>query len=190
MSPTDRSSFQHLANYPSVGLWLSAIEFLCPLFHDIHVGLLIGIYKKKNAFNNDLWESDRSQVSAIINIAPKIVFIYKCTIYIFHPKILESTICRDLALSNSYAPCSVIYMLHTTLPWYAFCTKHFRHLQFDPGSQNFQTIYHSLQSPLHFCPFQCTFVMILLSITQHTGSLIGINKKYTRVRPTAITFHT
>jgi hypothetical protein len=37
MSPTDHSSFQHLANYLSAGSRLSAIEFLCPLFHDIRI---------------------------------------------------------------------------------------------------------------------------------------------------------
>jgi hypothetical protein len=37
MSPTDRSSFQHLANYLSAGSRLSANEILCPMFRDIHV---------------------------------------------------------------------------------------------------------------------------------------------------------
>jgi hypothetical protein len=46
------------------------------------------------------------------------------------------------------------------------------------GSQKFQTIYRSLQSPPHSFPSQCTFIMILLETTKHMGSLIGIiNKK-------------
>jgi hypothetical protein len=36
-SPTNHSSFQHSANYLSVGSWLSDIEFLCPLFYDIRI---------------------------------------------------------------------------------------------------------------------------------------------------------
>jgi hypothetical protein len=73
------------------------------------------------------------RVAAIINLAPKTSVIYKCAIYILHPELSYSTIRRDFTLSISYAPCSVIYMLHTTLPWYTFCTKHLRHIQFDPG---------------------------------------------------------
>jgi len=73
------------------------------------------------------------RVGAIINLAPKTLVIYKCVIYILHPELLYSTIRRDFTLSISYAPCFVIYMLHTTLPWYTFCTKHLHHIQFDLG---------------------------------------------------------
>ena len=41
-----------------------------------------------------------------------------------------------LALTKFYAPCSVIYMLHTTFPLYTFFTEQFRHLQFDPIFHN------------------------------------------------------
>jgi hypothetical protein len=43
MSPTDRSSFQHLANYLSAGSRLSANEILCPMFRDIHVAHNISV---------------------------------------------------------------------------------------------------------------------------------------------------
>ena len=49
--------------------------------------------------------------------------------------------CSTCQLSFTFAPCFVIYMLHTTSPWYTFCTEHFHHLQFDP-------IFHNLLSNL------------------------------------------
>ena len=43
MSPTDRSSFQHLANYLSMRSRLSSNEILCPMFYDIHVAHNISV---------------------------------------------------------------------------------------------------------------------------------------------------
>jgi hypothetical protein len=94
----------------------------------------------------------------------------------------------------------VIYILQPTLSENTFFTHHFLDIHFSPntfvicnstpdswnsqasiypGSQKFQNIYHPLQSPQHSCPFQCTFIMILLGKTQHASLLIGINKKKT-----------
>ena len=35
MSPTNRGSFQYLANYLATGTWVCGIQHLCPLFRDL-----------------------------------------------------------------------------------------------------------------------------------------------------------
>jgi hypothetical protein len=82
MSPTDRSSFQHLANYLSAGSRLSANGILCPMFRDIHVAhntsLIYILHQTLPSF---------TVRRAIIDLAPKTCIIYSSVVYILHQKL-------------------------------------------------------------------------------------------------------
>jgi hypothetical protein len=109
---------------------LSAIDFLCPLFRDIHVA-----HKhKQNPFKLEpdfLGLLDCPQVDRLADCQILI------SIYIFTSGTRPTTVPfntwpnispwrPNLALSHSYPACSVIYILHPTLLSYTFCTQQFR----------------------------------------------------------------
>ena len=103
MSSTDRSSFQHLANYLSAGSHLSANEILCPMFRDIHVA-----HDTSVIYNLQTLPSFTIQ-RAIIDLAPKTCVVYNCIVYILHQKFSWSTIRSHIGTLSTFGSQIIYY---------------------------------------------------------------------------------
>ena len=103
-SPTDRSSFQHLTNYLSVGSHLSANGILCPMFRDIHVAhntsLIYILHQTLLSF---------TVRCAIIDLAPKTCAIYSFVVYILHKKLPWSTIPPHIGTWSTFGTQTIYY---------------------------------------------------------------------------------